>query len=172
MTAPIGVPPRLAEIEAELLAPGGPFATEEVEVLGERMQVFKNRSHDLRGTRGRAPSGFGDAEYFVFSDGVAERRITFAEHERLVASVAAALRDEYGVGPGDRVAILGANSPEWIVTFWATISLGCDRGRAQRLVDRAGDPVRHRRLRPEGARRRPRSGSRASRARIRACPSS
>ena len=34
------------------------------------------------------------------------------------------LRDRYGVGPGDRVAILAANCPEWIVTFWATISLG------------------------------------------------
>ena len=39
-------------------------------------------------------------------------------------SVAAALRDRYGVGPGDRVAILAANCPEWIVTFWATVSLG------------------------------------------------
>ena len=42
----------------------------------------------------------------------------------MVASVAAALRDRYGVGPGDRVAILAANCPEWIVTFWATVSLG------------------------------------------------
>jgi len=33
------------------------------------------------------------------------------------------LRDEYGVGPGDRVAILGANSPEWIVTFSDVTSL-------------------------------------------------
>ena len=50
--------------------------------------------------------------------------LTFAEHERAVASVAAALRDRYGVQPGDRVAILAANCPEWIVTFWATVSLG------------------------------------------------
>jgi acyl-CoA synthetase (AMP-forming)/AMP-acid ligase II len=28
------------------------------------------------------------------------------------------------VGPGDRVAILAANCPEWIVSFWATVSLG------------------------------------------------
>ena len=30
----------------------------------------------------------------------------------------------FRVAPGDRVAILAANCPEWIVTFWATISLG------------------------------------------------
>ena len=34
------------------------------------------------------------------------------------------LREEYGVEPGDRVAILAANCPEWIVTFWAAVSLG------------------------------------------------
>ncbi|MGZ8766260.1 MAG: AMP-binding protein, partial [Acidimicrobiia bacterium] len=123
MTDPTGVPPRLAEIEAELLAPGGAFATEQVEVLGERMRAFTNRLHDLREIV-TSSAGFGDADYVVFSDGVDERRITFAEHERLVASTAAVLRDEYGVGPGDRVAILGANSPEWIVTFWAAVSLG------------------------------------------------
>ena len=38
--------------------------------------------------------------------------------------MAAAFADRYGIGKGDRVAILGANSPEWIVAFWATISLG------------------------------------------------
>ncbi len=122
-TGPVGVPPRLAEIEAELLAPGGAFATEEVEVFGERMRAFANRIHDLREIV-VSSAGFGAADYVVFSDGVNERRITFGEHERLVASTAAILRDEYGVGPGDRVAILGANSPEWIVTFWAAISLG------------------------------------------------
>jgi acyl-CoA synthetase (AMP-forming)/AMP-acid ligase II len=63
----------------------------------------------------------GDAEYLVVDDG---RRISFAEHLRDVASVAAALRQRFGVGPGDRVAILAANCPEWITTFWATVSLG------------------------------------------------
>ncbi len=122
-SAPTGVPPRLAEIEAELLAPGGAFATEDVEVLGERVRTFVNRLHDLREIM-IGSAGFGNADYVVFSDGFEERRITFADHERLVASTAAVLADDYGVRPGDRVAILGANSPEWIVTFWAAVSLG------------------------------------------------
>jgi long-chain acyl-CoA synthetase len=117
------VPEGMLKAEAELLAPGGAFETEPVDVLGERIDVFKNRARSLRELVANS-AGFGDAEYLVFTDGVTERRITFAEHERAVASVAAALFDRYGVGAGDRVAILAANCPEWIVTFWATVSLG------------------------------------------------
>ena len=34
------------------------------------------------------------------------------------------LRDKYDVQPGDRVAIYAANCSEWIIFFWATVSLG------------------------------------------------
>ena len=118
-----GVPRALASIETELTAPGGFFEVIEADVMGERMSVFKTRLANLREAV-IASTGFGDREYLVFSDGDERRVITFREHERAVASVAAALRDRYDVGPGDRVAILAANCPEWIVTFWATISLG------------------------------------------------
>jgi acyl-CoA synthetase (AMP-forming)/AMP-acid ligase II len=60
----------------------------------------------------------------VFCEGERERRYTFAEHEKLVASAAAALKERFDVEPGDRVAILAANCPEWIISFWATVSLG------------------------------------------------
>jgi acyl-CoA synthetase (AMP-forming)/AMP-acid ligase II len=111
--------PTVEEVEAQLIGPGGMFETVEEEVLGERLQVFKQRVPSLRAYLERS-AGFGDAEYVIFG----ERRITFAEHARAVASVAKALRERFGVGPGDRVAILAANCPEWIVTFWATVSLG------------------------------------------------
>jgi len=91
----------------------------EEDVLGERMQVFKQRVPSLRALVERS-AGFGDAEYMIFGD----RRFTFAQHERAVASVARALREKYGIAKGDRVAILAANCPEWIVAFWATVSLG------------------------------------------------
>ena len=38
--------------------------------------------------------------------------------------VAGALRDRFGVGHGDRVAVLSANNPEWCLAFWATVDLG------------------------------------------------
>jgi len=119
----IGVPEAMAAAEAELLAPGGLFETGEETVLGERMLVFTNRMRSLREIVA-ASVGHGDRDYVVFTDGTTERRFTFTGHERLVASTAAAMQDRYGIGPGDRVAILGANSPEWIVAFWATVSLG------------------------------------------------
>lgn len=51
------------------------------------------------------------------------RRLTFRDHERAVAAVANRL-SAYGVGKGDRVLLLGFNSIEWVVTFWAIQSLG------------------------------------------------
>jgi len=114
---------RLAAVEAQLLEPGAPFELAEEEVLGERVRVFANRARSLRDVllRGRE---FADAEYMVFCETERERRFTFGGHEKLVASAAAAFADRFGVGPGDRVAILAANCPEWVISFWATVSLG------------------------------------------------
>ena len=105
-----------------LLAPGAPFEMADEDVLGEAMQVFVQRARSLRQLLEQA-GRFGDSDYAVFHDGGRRRALTFADHERRVASVAAALADR-GVGAGDRVAILAANCPEWIITFWATVSLG------------------------------------------------
>ncbi|MCP5042445.1 MAG: acyl--CoA ligase [bacterium] len=112
--------PTWEEARDPLIAPGGPFEMVEEEVLGVTMRVYKNRAKSLRELLERS-AGFGDAQYLVFSDG---RRWTYAQHLRDVASVATALREQHGIGPGDRVAILAANGPEWILTFWAVVSLG------------------------------------------------
>ena len=108
------------EARARLVAPGSPFETCEEEVLGEKMQVFKNRAGSLRELLALS-ANHGDKDYMVFSDG---RRWTYAEHLADVGSIAAALREEHGIQPGDHVAILAANSPEWVLTYWATVSLG------------------------------------------------
>lgn len=109
-----------AEIEARLTAPDGPFATVEADVLGERLRVFRDRAPSLRALLAESAQR-GDAEYVIVDDG---RRYTYAEHARQVASLACALRERFAVGPGDRVALLAANGPEWILAFWATVSLG------------------------------------------------
>jgi len=94
------------------------FDLAEEEVLGHRMTVFRDRHPSLRSLLD-ASLGFGDRDYLV--DG--ERRISYAAHHAAVGRVAQWLAHQ-GVGKGDRVAILGRNSIEWVVTFWATVSLG------------------------------------------------
>ncbi len=121
---PSDVPEAVRRVEAQLLGPGGIFELVEEHVEGTPVQVVKTRARSL-GELLQKSLAQGDTEWAGFTDdGVVFRRFTYSEHARLVASTATVLRDEYGVGPGDRVAILGANSPEWIVTFWATVALG------------------------------------------------
>jgi acyl-CoA synthetase (AMP-forming)/AMP-acid ligase II len=107
------------EVRARLTGPGAPFEIVEETVLGERMRVFKNRPRSLRQLL-EASVAHGEKEYLVEG----ERRVRYAEHARLVASLAAALRERYGIGKGDRVAILAENRVEWPLSFWATMSLG------------------------------------------------
>lgn len=103
----------------QLTGPGGPFELAEEDVLGERMLVFRTRPHSLREILMES-AAHGDKEYMVKDD----RRISFLEHLRLVASVARALSERYDIGRGDVVAIAAANCPEWVVSFWAVTSLG------------------------------------------------
>jgi len=115
----------IGDIEGRLTAPGAPFETVEEIVLGEPMRVFREQPASLRvllaASVRHGPAGDGASEYLVVDDG---RRFTYAEHARQVASVARALAERFAVGPGERVAILAANGPEWIIAFWATVSLG------------------------------------------------
>jgi acyl-CoA synthetase (AMP-forming)/AMP-acid ligase II len=104
---------------AALVAPGAPFELVEEDVLGARIPVFNNRARSL-GQLVRESVAFGDRDYLVTAD----EQISFADHAAQVASLAAALRDEHDVRPGDRVAIAAANSPEWVTAFWATAALG------------------------------------------------
>jgi acyl-CoA synthetase (AMP-forming)/AMP-acid ligase II len=102
-----------------MLGPGSPYELVEEDVLGAPTTVFARRLRNYRELVAAA-AGHGDREAFLFGD----RRISYAEHARLVASTAAGLARDWGVGPGDRVALLGANSAEWVVAFGAVTVLG------------------------------------------------
>lgn len=62
---------------------------------------------------------WGDREYLVQG----ERRLGRVAFELAVARVAAGLR-ERGAGVGDQVLLLGFNSIEWLVAFWALQAIG------------------------------------------------
>ncbi|PSR68181.1 fatty acid--CoA ligase [Nocardia sp. MDA0666] len=111
--------PDIAAVMRELTGPGGRFELVEEEVLGARMPVLRHRRRAVAELLA-ASVAFGDRDYLVTED----RRLSYREHAAAAAALAAALREEYGVGRGDRVAILAANTVEWVITFWAVQSLG------------------------------------------------
>ncbi len=88
-------------------------------VLGSEMDVFKNRPRSLVDFL-ELSNNHGDQPYLIYQDKV----ITYAEHLKLVKKAAYILKNEYEVKPGDRVAIYAANCPEWVIFFWATVSIG------------------------------------------------
>ncbi|MCZ7525153.1 MAG: acyl--CoA ligase [Acidimicrobiia bacterium] len=105
-------------ILAELTGPGGPFEIVTETVRGVPVQVYRQRMTSMRDLVAQAALRSED-DFLVQG----ERRLTFGEHDTAVRQVAASL-GRFGVRPGDRVAILSANNPEWVITFWATAVLG------------------------------------------------
>jgi len=109
----------LREVTAQLTGEGGPFEIETVEIGGVPLRAYKNAPRDMRQVwLGTAPHG--DADYIVYQD----ERITFAQAHEQVAAAARTLVDRFGVKPGDRVAVSMRNYPEWVLAYWATISVG------------------------------------------------
>ncbi|MCB9725643.1 MAG: acyl--CoA ligase [Spirochaetaceae bacterium] len=109
----------LQPIYDQLTAAGSPFELREEEVLGVRMPVFAARPRSLRELL-VASAAHDDREFLVCGS----RRRTYREHRERVGALARGLAERYAIGRGDRVAILAANGPEWIETFWAVTSLG------------------------------------------------
>jgi long-chain acyl-CoA synthetase len=112
--------PTTLEVRAQLTGPGGPFEVVTDVVDGVEMKVYKDRLPNLRSVAEMAALRGDDEEFLVYG----ERRIGFGEFFRLANGVSHALRDRFGVGHGDRVAVLSANNPEWCLSFWATVNLG------------------------------------------------
>jgi acyl-CoA synthetase (AMP-forming)/AMP-acid ligase II len=108
-----------ADIRAQLTGPGGPFELRTENVRGAPLPVWAHRRTSILDWLADS-AAFGEREYLVQGD----RRMTYAGHAAAVESLAGTLAADYGVGPGDRVAIVAANSIEWVVTMWATLSLG------------------------------------------------
>ncbi len=109
----------LADVTAELTAPGQMFEMEELDIRGIPTRVWKNAPATLRDVLGLSLM-HGEADFLVYED----ERTTFAEHYRVAATVARRLRVEHGVRKGDRVAIAMRNLPEWIMAFWGAAAAG------------------------------------------------
>jgi len=102
----------------ELTAPGGEYAVE-VDATGDHpVRTFAHRPGHLSEF---VPLGerHGDARFLAQGDLRYSYREAFDRARRL----AAGLRARFGVGQGDRIAVLGANHPDWVVGFWAAVLL-------------------------------------------------
>lgn len=91
-------------------------------------------------------SNFGEHPALIHRTGVRRRVLSYAgldEQARRMATLLAA----QGIGPGDRVALWGPNSPGWVIGFWGILLRGAivvpidftsDPLRAAEIIDHAG----------------------------------
>lgn len=103
----------------ELTAEGSPFAVSEIVVRDVPIKVFTAAPPTMRALW-EITAGYADRDYIVYED----ERYTYGEIQAQVRSLADLLHHTHGVGRGDRVAIAARNYPEWVVGYWATVSLG------------------------------------------------
>ncbi len=108
----------LREAWQALTGPGGQFEIVETEVRGQVLREYKNAPPTLRDLW-LLTAGHDDKPYLVYDD----TRLSYADAHRQVAALAAWLFDQ-GVQPGDRVAIAMRNYPEWMLAYWACVSVG------------------------------------------------
>jgi long-chain acyl-CoA synthetase len=103
----------------ELTAPGAPFAMSDIVVRDIPMRVFDSAPADMR-VIWEMTAAHADKTYVVYED----ERYTYAEIGAQVRSLAHLLREVHAVRSGDRVALAMRNYPEWVVGYWATVSIG------------------------------------------------
>jgi len=111
---------RLLEATSEVTKSESPFELAHEDVLGQPMDVYRNRYRSLTALV-QSAARFGERAYLVTDDG---RRLSYGGLPSAVAAVAHGLQTIHGIQKGDRVAIYAANCPEWILTFWACAVLG------------------------------------------------
>jgi len=88
-------------------------------IRGTPFKVFKNGPKNLRDVLDLCIA-YGDADFLVYE----EERYTFADVYRRTHRLAHVLVEVYGVKPGDRVALLMRNLPEYPMLFMALASVG------------------------------------------------
>ncbi|WP_213271376.1 class I adenylate-forming enzyme family protein [Hyphomonas sp.] len=108
----------LLKARNELTGPGGAFEIVEADVLGNRLRIFKNAPPTVREVW-QSTLQFAERPYLVYND----ERLSYGQAHEIVNSTANWLLAQ-GVKPGDRVAIAMRNFPEWMLIYWACLSVG------------------------------------------------
>ncbi len=106
-------------LNEKMTTPGQPFEMETMTIRGIPTRVWKHAPASLRQIL-ESTLQFAARDYLVYED----ERVTYAEHYAQVCCLAHVLVDEFGIQPGDRVALVMRNYPQWPVVFWAAVSIG------------------------------------------------
>ena len=108
---------KLKEIAAALM--GAEMAVETVAIDGRETAVFAKAPRNL-GELFEMGLTEGEHCFLVYGD----ERYSFAETDELARRLARVLREGYGIGKGDRVALCGRNSPQWCIGYMAVTLIG------------------------------------------------
>ena len=119
------------QIRGYLSGPGQPFELIEQDVRGAMLPVYRHVPKNLSKIVADA-AAFNDRIFMVYGD----QRITFAEALAKAAGLAGLLKDRYGLGKKDRVAIAMRNSPDWVIAYLAVLM----NGAAAALINSRGAP--------------------------------
>ena len=111
------LPPAAADA---LLGRGAPFELVTAPVLGHDHVVFARRPRTLRQMLDGQAAAAPDLPFLISP----RRQWTYREALADIDATAVLLRERYGVSPGDRVAIVAANSAEYAIAMWAVLTLG------------------------------------------------
>jgi long-chain acyl-CoA synthetase len=108
-----------AEITRQLTAPDSPLELETCVIRGVPIRCWKNLPKTVPEILKHCES-FAERDYIVYEDD----RLTYAQAFERIRSLATYLQADCGIRKGDRVALAMRNYPEWIIGFWASLSIG------------------------------------------------
>ena len=101
-----------------LTGAGGAFEVVDDVVAGHPVRTYANRVPNVRDFIA-VGLGHGDREFLID----VTQRLTFRAAFERSLRLAATLHERFGVGPGDRVGVMGANAADWVVSYWAAMAL-------------------------------------------------
>ena len=109
-----------ADAAAQLIATDPRFAVEDAVIRGTRFRVFSNAPATLGEMLAACEDRYGPRDCLIYQG----ERQTYAAFGANVRRLAVALRDDLGMQPGDRVAIVMRNYPELLVAMMAIAAAG------------------------------------------------
>jgi long-chain acyl-CoA synthetase len=109
----------IADVTRELTGPGSPLELETITIRGVPTLSWKTLPQTVPQVLKHLES-FAERDYIVYEG----ERLTYAQTFERIRALASHLQEVCGIAKGDRIALAMRNYPEWIISFWASLSIG------------------------------------------------